>query len=105
MECPQGMSDIKKDNCIILNECIYDLVQAAWQYYKKAIEILKSSGFFRGSNDPCLYIKKSTNGIMYVTLHVDDNLMIGDIATINGAIEALKNKGLVLKIVEGLQDY
>ena len=31
--------------------------------------------------------------------------MIGDIATIDGAIEALKNKGLALKIVEGLQNY
>ena len=31
--------------------------------------------------------------------------MIGDIATIADAIEALKNKGLVLKIMERLQDY
>ena len=31
--------------------------------------------------------------------------MIGDIATINDAIEALKSKGLVLKIMEGMQDY
>ena len=32
-------------------------------------------------------------------------MMIGNIATIDDAIPALKNKGLVLKIVEGLQDY
>ena len=44
-------------------------------------------------------------GIVYLALYVDDNLMIGDIATINNTIEALKNKWLVLKIVEGLQDY
>ena len=31
--------------------------------------------------------------------------MIGDIAAIDYAIEALKNMGLALKIVEGLQDY
>ena len=31
--------------------------------------------------------------------------MVGDIATINNAIDALKNKGLVLEIVEGLKDY
>ena len=30
--------------------------------------------------------------------------MEGNMAAINGAIEALKNKGLVLKIVNGLQD-
>ena len=28
MECSQGMSDVKKDDCIILNKCIYGLVQA-----------------------------------------------------------------------------
>ena len=32
-------------------------------------------------------------------------LMIRDVATIHDAIEELKYKGLVLKIVEGLQDY
>ena len=31
--------------------------------------------------------------------------MIGNSATMDDAILALKNKGLVLKIVEGLQDY
>ena len=67
--------------------------------------MLKSSGFVGGSIHPCLCIKKSTKGIVYIALYVDDNLMIGDIATIDDAIEALKNKGLVLKIVEGLQVY
>ena len=50
MECPQGMSNMGKDGCIILNKCIYGLVQAAQQYYKKAVEILKSSGFVGGSS-------------------------------------------------------
>ena len=66
---------------------------------------MKSSGFVGGSINPCLYVKKSTKGILYVALYVDDNLMIGDIAAIDDTIEALKNKGLVLNIVEGLQDY
>ena len=38
MECPQAMSDVTKDDCIILNKCIYGLVQVACQYYKKAVE-------------------------------------------------------------------
>ena len=40
MVCPQGMDNVKKDD-FILNNLIYGLVQAARQYYKKAIEILK----------------------------------------------------------------
>ena len=105
MECLQGMTSIKKDNCIILNKCIYGLVQVACQYYKRVIEILKSSTFVGGSIDPCLYVKKSMKGIVYVVLYIDDNQMVGDIATIDDTVEALKNKGLVLKIVDGLQDY
>ena len=45
MDCPQGMSDIKKDNFIILDSCIYGLIQAAQQYYKKVNKILKNSFF------------------------------------------------------------
>ena len=48
MECPQDMSDMEKDDCVILNKCIYGLVQAARQYYKKAIKILKNLGFIDG---------------------------------------------------------
>ena len=105
MECPQGMSDVKKDDCIILNKRIYNLVQAAHQYYKKAVKILKSSSFIGSNIDSCLYAKKSVKGIVYVVLYIDNNLMIGNNAMIDDAISALKNKGLVLKIMEGLQDY
>ena len=38
-------------------------------------------------------------------MYVDDNLMIGNNTPIDDITESLKNKGLVLKIVEGLQDY
>ena len=96
------MADVKKDDCIIFKKCIYGLVQAAPQYYKKAVEILKSSGFKGGSINLCLYVKRSTKGIVYVALYVDNNLMIVDGAAIDDAILELKNKRLVLKILEGL---
>ena len=64
------MANIKKDNFIILNKCI---------------------GFVGGSIDPCLYVKKSAKGIVYIALYVDDNLSIGDIASIDDATLALKN--------------
>ena len=37
-------------------------------------------------------------------MYVDHNLMIENMATVDDATEALKSKGLVLKIVEGLQN-
>ena len=45
-----------------LEEEIY--VQAAHQYYKKAVEILRSSSFVGGTINPCLYVKKSAKGIV-----------------------------------------
>ena len=35
MECYQGMSDVKKDDCVILNKCIYGLVQPAHNIIKR----------------------------------------------------------------------
>ena len=103
-ECTQGMLHEGKDDCIILNKCIYGLVQAVRQYYKKAIKTLNSLGFIGGNINPCHYVKKSAKGIVYI-LYLDDNLIIGNILAIDDTIEALKSKGLVLKIVEGLQKY
>ena len=50
-------------------------------------------------------MRKSAKGKVYVALYINDNLIIRNVATIDNMIETLKNKGLVLKIVEGLQDY
>ena len=66
---------------------------------------MKNSSFVGGSIDPCLYVKKSTKVVVYIALYIDNNLMVGDIAAIDNAIEVLKSKGLVLKIMDGLQDY
>ena len=66
---------------------------------------MKSSGFEEGSINPCLYVKRNAKGTVYVALYIDDNLMIGDKAVIDDAILLLKNKGLVLKVMEGLKDY
>ena len=46
MECPQGMSDMGKCDCIILNKCIYSLGQTMRQYYEKTIKI-KEFGIHR----------------------------------------------------------
>ena len=59
MECPPGMNNRGKDDCIILQKCIYNFVQAARQYYKRAIDILKSISFSGGNVDLCLYRKQS----------------------------------------------
>ena len=101
-ECPRGMCDVGKDDSFILNKGIYGLVHAARQHYRKAVKILKNLGFIGGNVDPCLYIKKSAKDIVYIALYIDDNLMVGNVKAIDDAMIALKNNGLVLKVVEGL---
>ena len=68
------------------------------------VKILKNLGFVGGNVDPCLYCKKSAKGLLYVTLYVDDDLMIGNVKAIDNAIATLANNRLVLKVMEGLQD-
>ena len=72
---------------------------------KKAVEILKKFGLAAGKIDPCLYVKKSEKSVVYVALYVDDNLMVGDVEAIDKVLTAIKENGLVLKIVEELHDY
>ena len=83
------MYNIEKDDFIILNKCIYGHVQGEREYYQKTVNILKKFGFVSGNLDPFLYVKKSEKGIVSVTLHVDDNLIIGYIEAINEAITTL----------------
>ena len=52
-----------------------------------------------------VYVKKSENDRFYVALCIDDNLMVGNVKAIDDIITVLKENGLVLKIMEGLQDY
>ena len=72
---------------------------------KKAVKILKNFGFMRGNVDPCLNVKKSLKGIVYIACYVGSNLMLGNFKVTDNALSALKNNGLVLKVLEGLQDY
>ena len=96
------LSDVCKDECIILNKCINSLIHATMQYYVKAVEILKRMTFIGGNVDPCLYAKKSKKGKVYIALYINDNLMVGDIVAIDDAIADLRQNMLELKIVEGL---
>ncbi len=69
------------------------------------VEVLKSIGFEGGDVDPCLSMKRDKNGIIYVPLCVDDNLLIGNEKSIEETIKVLKKAGLVLKVYDSLEDY
>ena len=111
MDCPVGYAEATgeivngTDHVLLLLQCIYGLVQAARQYYKHMIQILKKLGFTGGEVDPCLFVRRTKKGICYIGIYVDDNLLIGDKAAIQEVIDDLKAAGLVLKIEGSLHDY
>jgi len=80
-------------------------VQGARQWWKKFIEILKKIGFTGGYADPCLMVRHSANGLIFVSVYVDDNLCIGHRAALKEFVVLLKENGLVIKVSEGLSDY
>ncbi len=69
------------------------------------VEVMKSIIFEGGDVNPCHYIKINENGLIYVALYVDDNLLIGDEKAIKETTKAPKKAGLVLKVYASLEDY
>ena len=66
---------------------------ALFQYYKKAVEVLKKLGLVGGNTNPCFYVQKSEMGVLYVALYMDDNLMVGDVEAIDEALAVVKETG------------
>ena len=58
------------------------MVQAARQYNKNTVQILKKEGFIECNDDPCLYMKKTEKDAVYIASYMDDNLVIGNPETI-----------------------
>ncbi len=103
MECPPGMTDVKQNEVLALNKCIYGLVQAARQYHKKAVEVLHKIGFKGGDVNPCLFWKQYEKGVVFVEIYVDDNLIVGHPDAIEDTIEQLKKNGFVVKVENDLK--
>ena len=61
--------------------------------------------FTRFNFDPCLYMKQSTKGIIYIALHIDDNLMVWSHEANDEAVRLLQEYVLLLKVDDVLQDY
>ena len=49
--------------------------------------------------------KDGSKGIMYIALYINDNLMVVNPEAIDDAIKHLGKEGLIVKVINGLQDY
>ena len=87
MDVPDGYKEVLNEDtvgeCLRLERPLYGLVQAAHQFWKKTVEVLKGIGFVGGQTDPCLMTKTSNEGTVHIIMYVDDFLCVGDPDALN----------------------
>ena len=80
MTIPSGFEDPKLEGKVCkLLKALYGLKQAPRQWYSKVHNFFISLGFKSSPNDPCLYIRHNSSGIIIIALYVDDLLIVGSI--------------------------
>jgi hypothetical protein len=77
MVYPELQPLVAPDGCLyfLLLAYMYGLAEAPNQFNGLADEKIKALGFESSRADPCLYIKKVKEGIIMLSLHVDDMLL------------------------------
>ncbi|KAG7559229.1 Ribonuclease H-like superfamily [Arabidopsis thaliana x Arabidopsis arenosa] len=77
MNQPEGFIEKgREDEVCLLKKSLYGLKQSPRQWNQKFDEFMKSQGFHRSVNDPCVYHKGSTiDDKIFLLLYVDDMLV------------------------------
>jgi hypothetical protein len=68
----------KKDLVCKLKRSLYGLKQSLRMWYQNINTDILSLGFVRSKDDHCIYSKEEGGCFIYVTLYVDDMLLIGN---------------------------
>ena len=105
MDCPEGLEDAEDDDALQLVKTIYGLVQSSRAYYKKFVERAKSIGCVVSQADPCVLVRRTSAGVVYIGMYVDDCLLIGDRPVILETIELIKKTGFNVTVEGALTDY
>ena len=114
MEMPAGYEKYLKENgkgdfdpkiwCVALHKSIYGLVQAARQWWKKFKEALEKQGFKPSAADPCLFIRKGPDGLIFILIYVDDGAIFGNKRIIDQVLADLGTQ-FSIKILGTVSDY
>jgi hypothetical protein len=79
LDQPPGYEDMSHPNYVCrLRKALYGLKQAPRAWHDKIAEHLVTIGFRMSDADHSLYVRKSDEGIMVITIYVDDLIVGGD---------------------------
>ena len=96
--------DVDKENCLILHKAIYRLVQAARQFWKKSVDMMKGGGFQLSEPYLCMLYKEDEKGVCTIIIYIDVMLIIGKEEATDDAIIVLQGHFQV-KEPTRLEDY
>ena len=110
MKSPIGMEEIdpgsSSEDCYQLKKGIYGLCQAARQFWKKFVDIIRkeSFGLQVSPADPCMLFKENEHGICIIIMNVDDMLIFRKKEQIQDFASKIQ-KEFSGKIQHNLADY
>ncbi|PKI73953.1 hypothetical protein CRG98_005646 [Punica granatum] len=78
MDQPKGFESKDKSKVCKLKRSIYGLKQVSRSWNRRFDEAVKSFGFIKNEDEPCVYKKASGSMIAFLVLYVDDILLIGN---------------------------
>jgi hypothetical protein len=106
MEQPPGFAEPGKEDYVCrLLKSIYGLRQAGRVWYDALCKLLYSLGFKRASYDHALFTRIQGESIIFLGIHVDDELMVGNKKTDLIALEKTINNQFSLKILGDAKYY
>lgn len=76
MEMPQGLRTNESKVCR-LRKSIYGLKKSPRYWNDKINQVMEKLGFVRSKNDYCMYCKVSGTSRLYISIYVDDLLIVG----------------------------
>ena len=87
MKVPEGL---EIPYCVKLQKSLYGLKQSGRMWYNRLKEFLLQKGYSTNDDCPCVFIKKSPNGLCTISVYVDDINIIGNTHNIDEAYNHLK---------------
>ena len=82
---PEGFTSIDESKVCRLHKSIYGLKQASRSWNKRFDKCIKTYGFVKNGEEPCVYKWANGSTVVFLVLYVDDIIFIGnDIPALQG---------------------